>query len=103
MSDLAELLTRIAELDRDELAAVLVACAARLAMPVASTAVSSDAAQDRRNSDIDLLLVDEAAGLLRLAPSYVYELVRHKKLAALKTGKYVRIPRRSHMLHRREP
>jgi excisionase family DNA binding protein len=97
---LADIIAAIAQLDGSDCAAVLAAVAARLAMQVASAAVSSDAAprasgrqEDPRNSDMDLLLVEQAAELLRLKPSYVYELVRHKKLAALRTGKYVRIPR----------
>jgi hypothetical protein len=62
MSDLAELLTRIAELDQAGLAAVLTAVSARL---IAERAPAF-------SSDDDALDVAEAARRLSISPSWLY-------------------------------
>jgi excisionase family DNA binding protein len=41
----------------------------------------------------ELLAVPEVAGLLKLKPPFVYELIRQGRLPAVAVGKYRRVPR----------
>jgi excisionase family DNA binding protein len=69
---------------RDAIPAAIAYLAARLLNPEC-------AAQTPVEQKDPLLTVSEAAALLRLAPSYVYELVRSQQLPAMRSGKYIRI------------
>jgi len=70
-----------------QLATVTAALAARGALPPTPSAGSEQA--DR------LLTVPEAAKRLQFGTAYVYELVRRRRLPAIREGKYVRISERT--------
>ena len=91
---LDELPTGIAAAPAESLGAVIIQLAACQSAAAARLLPGRDGATERRLSSTDdgaLLTIGQVADRLNVSKSYAYELVRQKKLAAVRLGKYVRV------------
>jgi excisionase family DNA binding protein len=97
----------VQSLPRSAVTAMLARCAALQAALFSRLLTVED---DSRNEDAmdAFLTVPDVARLLKLREPYVYQLIQRRELAAIKTGKYLRVPRsaiaawqRGHLLHPR--
>jgi excisionase family DNA binding protein len=73
------------------LALHLAALQGRVAARMAVAPANAPSSAPGREGDCRLLPVPEVANELRVAPAYVYELIRRGRFPAIRFGKYVRV------------